>query len=242
MKEIGRQSNIELLRILSIFLILIVHADFLIIGTPNTEEIIANPLSTTTRVFFEMISIICVDIFVFISGWFGIHFSLRGIFKLIFQIIFIQSLIYLFSSITGHGQFSIFGLLMLDKSFWFIKAYIGLYILSPLINNFVKNSTTKSIIIILLSYYTFQTIYAWITDGAWFLNGGYCITSLSAIYLLARFMQNNITIDNYKLSLKGNANHKYLTIRNKYIFLIAFLLITSLNTSLFLLKIGRAHV
>lgn len=38
-----RQSNIELLRIISMFLILLVHADFYSLGEPSYIDIISEP-------------------------------------------------------------------------------------------------------------------------------------------------------------------------------------------------------
>ncbi len=150
-----RQSNIELLRIISIFLILVVHADFLILGTPTFEELQISPTSTIARVFFEMISIICVDVFVIISGWFGIRASLKGLCKLLFQVMFILTVIYVCTLITKQSTFSIWGILgifMLDDYFWFVKAYIILFILSPIINAFANNASKKSIAIILIAF------------------------------------------------------------------------------------------
>lgn len=237
-----RQSNIELLRIISIFFILIVHADFLVIGTPTFEELQISPTATITRIFFEMISIICVDVFVIISGWFGIHASLKGLCKLLFQVVFILTLIYVCTLVTKQSTFSIWGILgifMLDEYFWFVKAYIILFILSPTINVFANNASKETIAIILIAFYCFQTIYAWLTDAATFINHGYCATSLSALYLLGRYLKRCYD-DGEKVGQKGS-----LIITDKimipntfcrYKYLNFYFLIVAINTGLFIVS------
>lgn len=64
-----RQSNIELLRIISMLLVLMVHADFFSLGIPSHDLMLASPGQFTFRVLVEFLSILCVDIFVVISGW-----------------------------------------------------------------------------------------------------------------------------------------------------------------------------
>lgn len=72
-----RQSNIELLRIISMLLVLMVHADFFSLGIPSHDLMLASPGQFTFRVLVEFLSILCVDIFVVISGWFSIRLSVR---------------------------------------------------------------------------------------------------------------------------------------------------------------------
>ena len=45
------------------FLILIVHADYFSIGAPTIGDIQKEPVDAFLRVFFEAISIVCVNIY-----------------------------------------------------------------------------------------------------------------------------------------------------------------------------------
>ena len=74
-----RQSNFELLRIIAMFMVLILHADFGALGQPDKAEIMNFPFAATLRVILEMASIVAVNVFVLISGWFGIRHSIKGI-------------------------------------------------------------------------------------------------------------------------------------------------------------------
>ena len=70
----SRLSNIELLRIFSMFGVLIVHADFGALGNPTHTELFFTPVFTIMRTFIEAFAIVAVNVFVLISGWFGINY------------------------------------------------------------------------------------------------------------------------------------------------------------------------
>ena len=93
-------------------------------------------------------------------------------------------LIFGLTSLSAKG---IAGCLVLLKWNWFIKAYMGLYILSPILNAFVNNTEKKTFKNVLISFFVFQTIYSWISDGAVFFENGYSTISFIGLYLLARY-------------------------------------------------------
>ena len=72
---------------------------------------------------------------------------------------------------------------------WFIKAYLGLYIIAPVLNAFVNNAEKKAFQKVLLSFFIFQTAYSWISGGAVFFEGGYSTMSFIGLYLLARYVK-----------------------------------------------------
>lgn len=86
MKKV-RQSNIELLRMIAMFMILVIHANMVSLPHPTTGELFSNPLPTITRYFFESIGIVGVDIFVLISGWFLVNTRAKSFYSLFFQIL-----------------------------------------------------------------------------------------------------------------------------------------------------------
>ena len=185
-----RQSNIELLRIISVFFILVFHIGSLIIGMPTVEEMSNSVLPSVTRIFFANLSVICVDVFILISGWFGMHLSVKGVAKLLFQVFSIFGFVYAIYIISGNDRINLTGLanmLMADKDTWFIKAYLGLMCLSPALNALVEHGTEKQLRYVLVSFYSYQIVYGWITGGAYFLNWGFSVTSFAGLYLLARY-------------------------------------------------------
>lgn len=185
-----RDSNMELLRIIAMFLVLVVHADFFSLGAPTLSEIKENELSSLTRIFIQAISIGCVNMFVLLSGWYGIRPKLKGFLNLIFQCLFYLIGIYCVCLLLGFASFNLHGIagcLLLLKWNWFIRAYILLYILAPLLNAFVSSATEKQLRGVLLSFFTFQTVYSWLSDASVFFEHGYSTISFIGLYLLAQY-------------------------------------------------------
>jgi surface polysaccharide O-acyltransferase-like enzyme len=123
-----RQSNFELLRILAMFLVIVIHADFLSTGLPSPENYYADWLPVTTKVLFESISIVCVNVFILISGWFGIRSSVKSFSQFAFQCLFFYVGLYMLFLIKGDAELSIRGIaqcLCLTKQF-FYENYSGL--------------------------------------------------------------------------------------------------------------------
>lgn len=86
-----RDSNMELLRIVAMFLVLVVHADYYSLGAPTSAELQTEPLTSVTRIFFQILGVGASNLFILISGYYGIHPSLKGFYKFIFQILFFPS-------------------------------------------------------------------------------------------------------------------------------------------------------
>lgn len=83
-----RLSNFELLRLLAMMFVLIVHADFIALGAPDVSDWASRPVGVVSQYLFECLAICCVDVFVLISGWFGIKFSFRKFSAFFFQVVF----------------------------------------------------------------------------------------------------------------------------------------------------------
>ncbi|MDD7273536.1 MAG: acyltransferase family protein [Prevotella sp.] len=211
-----RSSNIELLRIFAIFFVLICHSLIKIAGVPTTEEIINAPFNSFFQILIYSISIAGVDIFILISGWFGIRYSKNGILKLLFHIFFLLGNIYLFFILIGSAKINLNGLFIslgLAKEYWFIMAYLGLYIISPILNTFAEKSSKKDFLLVLISLYIFQCFYSWISSSIDYY-GGYSITFFCCLYLTARYFKL------YPIKIKKARNILY------YLFIIIIITIT----------------
>lgn len=212
-----RQSNMELLRIIAMFLVLVVHADFWALGGPTAEDFSLNPLSAVTRTIIESISIVCVNVFILISGWFGIKPSLKGFCNFVFQCAFFLFGIYAIMLVTGYAQLSykgIAGCLCLTSANWFIRAYVGLYILAPILNTFIDKSSKRTIELFLITFFIFQTIWGW-SGAAKFFEQGYSTFSFIGLYILARYTRQYA---NKKLSTWGGHIYVFSVIANTILY------------------------
>lgn len=210
----------ELFRIIAMFLVLIVHADFFSLGQPTVMETQTGVLSSGLRIFIQSISIVCVDCFILISGWFGIRPSLEKFLNFLFQCLFFAIGIYGVCLVTGLSTLSLRGIaecFFLTGSSWFVKAYVGLYILAPILNLFIEQASKFSLLRTILLFYLFQTIYGWLTNGADFFEGGYSTMSFIGLYLLGRYVKlHDVTL------VKGGGVFQYLAIYLVIAFIMSF--------------------
>lgn len=182
-----RFSNFELLRLFAMFLVLIVHADFLSLGIPTQEDVLSAPMNAFVRFFIESLSVVCVDIFVLISGWFGIRASKKGFCKFAFQCLFFYVGIYAMVCLLGLEPLSLHGIAGVLKFNWFIIAYLGLYVLSPVLNAFVETASKNTFRNVLICFFILQTLYGWVSTSMNIFQNGYTTLSFIGLYLLARY-------------------------------------------------------
>lgn len=97
--------------------------------------------------------------------------------------------IYAILLLTGDAELSptgIKGLFALTDLNWFIKAYIVLYILSPILNAYIEKVGEKELRNTIIYFFIFQTIYGCLYS-TYFFSGGYSPLSFIGLYLLARY-------------------------------------------------------
>lgn len=192
MKE--RLSNLELLRIVSMLLVLVLHANYLGIHAPTCLDLDNTPFTTAFRCLIESLSIVAVNVFVLISGWFGIKFNFNKLSSLCFQILFFSlGFFIVFSFISPSEAFTINrikGVFLMNGDYWFVKAYLILFILSPVLNAFIDHVSQKQFFITLATFYAFHTVYGWLMDASVnFTMNGTTGLSFIGLYLLGRYQR-----------------------------------------------------
>ncbi len=188
-----RDSNFELLRIVAILMVLILHADFFSLEGPSVSDIMSDLPGSSMRILIQALTISAVDIFVMISGYYGIRHSKRGIFNFLFQTFFYLIIVYVVCIACGLSKLNITGikeLFMLTSSNWFLKSYILLYIIAPVLNAFVSNANKRQFKFILIAYYAFILIWGWLFPASTdYIAGGYSPVFFVWLYLLARYIR-----------------------------------------------------
>lgn len=178
----------ELLRLVAMLSVILFHLDFLGMGI-ELHVIEASPLSTILgAVGLKSLTMSCVNLFVLVSGWYGIRFTLHKLGALVFQVLFYSLPIYLVFVSIGRTLFSVnyFLHLLLTNGYWFVGAYLILFILSPLLNRFAENTTTKEQRMLLFALFGLMFLYGWISDDKWFDRGCSPLFFI-CLYLLARY-------------------------------------------------------
>lgn len=177
-----RQSNIELLRIISMMLVLLVHSTYASFGTPSTWDTPHYGLIAASA-----FSVIGVNVFVLISGWFSVKLSKKSFAKILFPCLFYGLIIAVFAYFDH--DFSIKQCLFVSNANWFICAYLGLLVISPLLNAFVEKSSKKELLTLIVILLVFQTWYEYVPKLIPDFHAGYSILSFAVLYLIARYLR-----------------------------------------------------
>lgn len=158
-----RNANMELLRMISIFMVIILHA----LGKGNCLVNTALDHSANALIawFIEILSISAVNIFVLISGYFLVDagFKLRRLIELVLEAVFYGIFGLLVCAALGidfgmqiNTYFMLLTFLPIHMDvFWFVTIYILIYILQPILSAGIKALSKKqfgTVIIFLLIY------------------------------------------------------------------------------------------
>ena len=145
LKPTDRCSNIEALRLVSMLMVLNLHSFW---GYNH-----GNGIGQALDFFRESTSICAVNVFLLISGYFGIKWKWKSFYNLVFQIFFYSFGVYLVACCVGVLDFSMGGLISnvkgLYASWGFITGYVLLYFCSPFLNAFIAATDNRQMLITL---------------------------------------------------------------------------------------------
>ena len=98
-----RESNFELLRLVLMRLVLLIHY------TPVRIADMTGGIYLTDNIWQDFVnlelkslSIVCVNCFVLISGYFGIKLKLRSFLSLLFQMVYWSAICVAFAAVASH--------------------------------------------------------------------------------------------------------------------------------------------
>lgn len=178
-------------------------------GIVNMPEVLTERL--TWGFLVESLCLVAVNCFVLISGYFAIKLKVRSLLKFYLQCFIIGLFSYLFyfglsgGFSTWQSAEGLFTMKILierllaftHNGWWFVVSYVGLMLLSPLLNSAVDNMTRKrflhslilfSIVILYLGWYQKVEV----------TNYGNSLISFIWIYLLGRYIGKHVQIESIR--------------------------------------------
>ena len=184
----SRNSSLELVRLLAMFMIVFYHLILFFI-----EPVDPSPIYKAVQIPVH----IGVILFVLISGYFGIKPTFHGFFK----IICIVAVYYLPLRLWYVNQMGMGGMAMLDSfhilsktPYWFVRTYLCLYLISPMLNKCLKDISFRE-----RMYYIFAfaiiAVYLGMMQSDITLIDGKNIANFILIYIIGntiRIEQNRI--------------------------------------------------
>lgn len=173
------------------FFILIVHAAGASLGLPEQlySEDLTN-VSLMSKMTVESISIIGVNCFVLISGFYGIRFKIKSLLKFCFMCLFYLFGIALLFFIVFPNKYDISDLtkslvIFPLNDLWFIPAYIGLYVCAPIINIIIDNLSKAATGAIALIVILTNIVFGWLMKYE-FNPYGYTVSQMIMLYIIGR--------------------------------------------------------
>ena len=184
MSGIQRNSAHELLRICAMLVIVFYHLLsyylYLIPHDSSSDYILESFLPTVH---------IGVILFVLISGYYTIRPSVSGLFKLLF-IVFIYFVPLKFvQCVHSHSNPLNAFLFITNTPYWFIRTYLYLYLISPLLNKFLEMSNRKSQNVMLLVL-AIIAVYFGTMQGDESLSDGKNLINFSFLYFLGNTIRD----------------------------------------------------
>ena len=180
-----RQSNFELLRLVAMLMVMACHAN----GYVQEADLAGT--AGISKLAINQLCLVCVNVFVMISGWFGIKASWRGTAKLLFQVLFLAMLCFVVFAVAGlpvSFKKDLLPYLLFGSGYWFVVSYLILYTLSPVLNAFVEHAPKKEFGWVLVAFFSAEFIFGYLLDVGSFHNG-FSALFFIGLYLLAQYIR-----------------------------------------------------
>lgn len=200
-----RKSNFELLRIVSILMIITIHY-LLFMMDGDFSNLNKEYLNYHIVIFVESFCIIGVNLFVLISAYFMIDkkfINIKKVVLLIFNTIFYGVILFLIEVKVGNIDFSIkkliasIGSSLIYNEYWFIKIYIVLFILTPFLNISLTRISKKMYIYLLIILSLALPVLSSFLYGTIPLDtsGGYSILHFIYLYCIGGYIKIHLKTD-----------------------------------------------
>lgn len=204
--KVGRDSSVELLRIVLMLMIILHH--FLVHGTGLADLIEGTyqvQPSSPYYMFVNSFLVIGVNCFVLISGYYGIKLKANTALSFMLQTSFYSIIFFCLFDLSNDT----FTLQTIKRSlfpisrnlWWFVTAYFFLLLLSPFLNLAKNNFNKMQFAFIILIFSIVNCIIAFVFNPSSLgVNNGYSLISFINIYLIGQFMRS---YPSYRIKYSG---------------------------------------
>lgn len=221
-----RESNFELMRVVSIIFIILYHTIIHSNILTNSSGMMNNALE-----FIICLIIIHVNSFVLLTGYFQYNKKFKvqkfwSIFNTMYFYRIVIPIILLILGVIALTPQNIFDTIFPFNNYWFIITYLGLYTLSPFLNKIIEHTSKKEHKTIILLLLIFSSIIPYISYQHVLTNNGFSLISFMYLYLIGAY------INKYEI-VKWLFN-KFSKIKIRVILIVGIIILASLNFSTFI--------
>ncbi|MDE6100907.1 MAG: acyltransferase [Paramuribaculum sp.] len=191
-----RLSNIELLRIVSMSAVILVHLDGAALGLPSPSGPASVSGPDIWKLIVESLTIVGVNCFTLISGYFGIKASVNGLLRLTATCIFYSVGLYTLAAATGIVEWSSATwleswMVYTHTDLWYVPAYMLLYLVSPFLNAAISSMSDKQLTLWTALFTAANIWCGWVWNAS-FNPTGYTPVQLIMIYLIGRWLSRRL--------------------------------------------------
>lgn len=186
-----RNSSVELFRILATFLVLVVHLNgWMAGGLVDWNDSNISTLHKVSQLIIQSLSVVCVNCFLIISGWYGLKLKFTSVWKMWVLLFSIYVPFYLFNCIFGSTEFSIVSLGVRMLAFpcesYFVQNYLMLLFISPVLNAFIEKEKSHLTIYALALFAIEVVMESVFQNKCLYIENGYSLFHFVTMYMLAR--------------------------------------------------------
>lgn len=225
--EKSRNSNYELMRIISMFFIVVFHFFIHTNIITNTSGLLRAIL-----IGIESIVLVHVNSFIVVTGYFQGEkkFKLKKLIKIINQTWFYKVLIMCLLVIIGiiaiPDRLSLFKVLFPidNNTYWYISSYLILYLISPILNIIINKTNKKEFQFTISILFFIISILSTISKDVYFnSNTGRSLSTFILLYFIGAYLK--------KYPIEKEKIFKKFKIKNKKTFyFLGYLLLAFLST------------
>lgn len=191
-----REANLDLLRIVSMLLIIFLHSI-------DHSGVLENAESCGAGMFFYVrftyaLCMVCVNIYVMLSGYFMVNskFRLHKLATLWMEAAFYSFVLKLLFMLIGKEPFSILSLVsccfpILTGRYWFLTIYVGMYLVSPFLNILIHAMNKRQHGMLNLCLFAIMSLWASLHPAIAGMNsgGGWGLAWFVVMYLAAAWLR-----------------------------------------------------
>ncbi|MDG0060848.1 MULTISPECIES: acyltransferase [Priestia] len=215
-----RQSNLELLKIVAILMVIILHYFNADMGG-GLKYVNSGTFNYYAMNYIESLSIIAVNCFVLITGYFLTGketIRVKKVIDLVFVTIFYGLLFFFF--ISKHQAISLQGVIHAAIPFyvsnWYVASYCALYMLSPFLNILIRQLTKGQFQQLIIVGILFFSLVPTFLSKVSYNDNGYGVLSFLLLYCIGSYIKT------YSV---GN--------KSKWVYLTIYLLSTTITFIIF---------
>lgn len=167
------------------FLVVLLHTTYSIFGYPDTFD-----RDSFLVILFSSVSIYAVDVFILISGYFGVKPKKKSIVNLLFICFFAAVCKIIADSFSG--TFDYHNLFFLSRSNWYVVSYLGLLVLSPVLNTYIEHTSRWQLAGLIVAFYCYSVYFSVFPSKAGIEPGfhsGCSVIWFVEVYLIGRYLK-----------------------------------------------------